>query len=321
MQRRDLLKTLTMAGVAGALRLPVGAEKLSGIAKPGAFQFIFFTDTHIEPELNGAEGTRQCFAQFSGIPADFAISGGDLVYDAMGVPPARSHQLFDLFKETAEAIQLPVHYTLGNHDLLGLLPRSGVSPTDPEYGKKAFEDRYGPTHYSFDHRGWHFVILDSLAVHPDRTYTGEIGEAQIAWLRSDLEKAGRHTPVIVVTHIPIVTAAVNYVSRADWLKRTPDIGNLVNTLMITDSTDVIDVLVDYNVRCILQGHTHINEEIDFRGLHFSTCGAVCGDWWRGPRAGTREGFSVVTLAANGDIHREYRPYGFHAVGSTSTKAQ
>ena len=167
------------------------------------------------------------------------------------------------------------------------------------------------------------MILDSLAVHPDRTYTGEIGEAQITLLRSDLEKAGRHTPVIVVTHIPIVTAAVNYVSRADWLKRTPDIGNLVNTLMITDSTDVIDVLVDYkdNVRCILQGHTHINEEIDFRGLHFSTCGAVCGDWWRGPRAGTREGFSVVTLAANGDVHREYRPYGFHAVGSTSTKAQ
>lgn len=303
------------------LGLSAEADKAIAVTKPAAFQFIFFTDTHIEPELNAAEGTRHCFAQFSGISADFAICGGDLVYDAMGVPSMKAHQLFDLFRETAESIHVPVHYTLGNHDLFGLLTRSGVSPTDPEYGKKAFEDRYGPTFYSFDHKGWHFVVLDSLAVHPNRTYTGEIGEEQIAWLRSDLEKAGRSTPVIVVTHIPIVTAAINYVSRADWLKRTPDIGGLVNTLMVTDSTDVIDVLVNYNVRCILQGHTHINEEINFRGLHFSTCGAVCGDWWRGPRAGTREGFSIVTLTSNGDVHREYRPYGFHAAGITSTPAQ
>lgn len=318
MRRRELLKTLTMAGVAGALRLPVEAERPSAIAKPGAFRFIFFTDTHIEPELNGAEGTRQCFAQFSGIQAEFAICGGDLVYDAMGVPAMKANQLFDLFKDTAASIQIPVHYTLGNHDLFGIQTRSGVAPTDPEYGKKAFQDRYGPTHYSFDRKGWHFVVLDSLAVHPNRTYTGEIGEEQIAWLRADLEKAGRHTPVIVVTHIPIVTAAVNYVSRADWLQRTPDIGGLVNTLMVTDSTDVIDVLLDYNVRCVLQGHTHINEEIEFRGLHFSTSGAVCGDWWRGPRAGTREGFSIVTLTADGKVHREYRPYGFRAVASPST---
>lgn len=282
----------------------------SGEARP--FSFVFFTDTHLEPELRAPEGVQRCFAQFAGIPADFAICGGDLIYDGLGVDAARAHLQWDLYKETAAAIHIPVHYTLGNHDVFGLLPKSGVAVTDPEYGKKAFEDRYGPTHYSFDHKGWHFVVLDSLGLHPNRTYTGEVGDAQIEWLKSDLEKVGPHKPVIVVTHIPLVTGAVSYVSRPSWLKRTPDVGNLVNTLMITDATEVIDVLLNYNVCCVLQGHTHINEEITFRGIRFSTSGAVCGDWWKGPRAGSPEGFSVVYLSSDGTVRREYKPYGFHA---------
>jgi 3',5'-cyclic-AMP phosphodiesterase len=83
---------------------------------------------------------------------------------------------------------------------------------------------------------------------------------------------------------------------------------------VTDATEVIDVLLNHNVRCVLQGHTHINEEIDFRGIQFSTSGAVCGDWWKGPRAGSPEGFSVVSLSADGNVRREYKPYGFHALG-------
>jgi 3',5'-cyclic AMP phosphodiesterase CpdA len=314
MQRRDVLKAFALAGLAGAFGIRADAHKAQPGTNPNAFSFIFFTDTHIQPELHATEGVRKCFSQFTGVPADFAICGGDLVYDALAVDGTKAHHLFDLYKETSASIYMPVHYTLGNHDVFGLYTKSGVSPSDSEYGKKAFEDRYGPTHYSFDHKGWHFVVLDSLGLHPDRTYTGEVGDAQIEWLKADLETAGKQRPIIVVTHIPLVTGAVAYVSRQDWLKRTPDVGNLVNTLMVTDATQVIDVLLNHNVRCVLQGHTHINEEIDFRGIHFSTSGAVCGDWWKGPRAGSPEGFSVVSLSADGNVRREYKPYGFHAVG-------
>jgi 3',5'-cyclic AMP phosphodiesterase CpdA len=315
MQRRELLKTLALAGVASAFGVRSGALdalQASAAERIEGFSFIFFTDTHIQPELRAADGCRTCFSQFTGIPADFVMCGGDLVYDALGVDGTRAHLLWDLYKETAASIHLPIHYTIGNHDVFGVLTKSGVSPSDPEYGKKAFEDRYGPTHYSFDHKGWHFVVLDSIGVQPDRTWTGEVGDAQIAWLKADLDKTGKHTPVLVVTHIPLVTGAVNYVSRPDWLKRTPNVGNLVNSLMVTDATEVIDVLLDYNVRGVLQGHTHINEEIVFRNLRFSTSGAVCGDWWKGPRAGSAEGYSIVTLSADGGMRREYRNYGFRA---------
>lgn len=315
MDRRDLLKMLAMAGSANMLSVPASLLAETQPHSAHGFSFIFFTDTHLEPELNAPEGVHKCFSEFSGLPVDFAVCGGDLIYDGLAVDTARAHLQWNLFEATSEAIHVPVHYTLGNHDVFGLLPKSGILPSDPEYGKKAFEDRYGPTHYSFDHKGWHFVVLDSIGLHPNRTYTGEVGDAQIEWLKANLEKVGKSVPTIIVTHIPLVTGAVAYVSRQDWMKRTPDVGNLVNTLMVTDATEVIEVLLNYNVRCVLQGHTHINEEIIFRGIRFSTSGAVCGDWWKGPRAGSPEGYSIVTLSSNGNVHRDYKPYGFHAMGT------
>jgi 3',5'-cyclic-AMP phosphodiesterase len=197
--------------------------------------------------------------------------------------------------------------------VFGLSTKSGVSPSDPEYGKKAFRDRYGATHYSFDHKGWHFIVLDSIGLHPNRTWTGEIEAEQRSWLRADLDSVGKLIPVVVITHVPLVTGAVNYVTRTEWLKKTSNVGNLVDTLMVTDAAEVIQILLDYNIRAILQGHTHVNEQIAFRGLRFMTSGAVSGNWWQGTRAGSPEGFSIVTLSPKGDVKREYHTYGFKAV--------
>ena len=64
---------------------------------------------------------------------DFVITGGDLIIDA-----------------------------LGNYEIFGLYRYSGVDPGHPEYGKKMYQKRIGKQYYSFDHRGWHFMILDSV---------------------------------------------------------------------------------------------------------------------------------------------------------------
>lgn len=314
MNRRDLLKSLTMAGAASTLALGSAvAMPPQARARAGSFRFLYFTDTHIQPELDAGTGCRMCFAQMVHEPVQFAVCGGDLVFDALAVDRTRAHLLWDMYRQTSSSLHVPVHYVIGNHDVFGLTPKSGVEPSDAEYGKKAYQDRFGSTYYSFDHLGWHFVVLDSIGLHPDRSWTGQVGQEQILWLKADLEKAGAHTPVIVVTHIPLVTGAVNYVSRADWLQKTPDVGSLVNTLMVTDASEVIDVLLGYNVRVVLQGHTHVNEEIEFRGLRFMTSGAVSGNWWRGARAGSAEGYSVVRVGADGNVEREYRTYGFHSV--------
>ena len=314
MNRRRFLESL---GVAGAVSM-VGARSSALPSHAGhaeEFSFVFFTDTHIQPELDAAKGCRMCFATFNDIPADFAVCGGDLVYDAAGVDAARGSSLFDLYRQTSAVIPYPVHYTIGNHDIFGVLPKSGVTPADPHYGKKAYEDRYGATHYSFDHKGWHFVVLDSIGIQPDRSWIGQVGETQLAWLKADLEKTGKTTPMVVVTHVPLVTGAISYVSHSDWLMRTSNLGGLIDTLMVTDASQVIDELVGYNVRAVLQGHTHVNEDITFRGLRFITSGAVSGNWWKGPRAGSPEGYLTLRLHPNGIVEPSYRTYGFHAIAS------
>ena len=313
MNRRDLLRSL--GGITALRALPVSFAAAE--PAPAGFNFLFFTDTHIEPELHAAEGCRMAFAQMTTEHVDFAICGGDLIFDGLAANRDRAHLQWDLFRQTGRALHVPVHYTIGNHDVFGLSAQSGVTTSDPEYGKKAFQDRYGPTYYSFDHKGYHFVVLDSIGVRPDRTYLGEIGDEQLAWLKADLAKLGPHQPVIVVTHIPLVTAAVNYVPREEWRQKMPELGNLLNTLMVTNAAQVIDVLLPYNVRIVLQGHTHINEDITFRGIRFLTSGAVSGNWWRGVRAGSAEGYSLMMVHADQTITQLYKPYGFHAdVSST-----
>jgi Icc protein len=311
MNRRSLIKSLSFAGAAGLIGR--SSEALVGKpAQPESFSFIFFTDTHIQPELNATEGCRLCFSKFSGISADFAICGGDLVYDALAVDGVRADAVYDLYKQTASQIHLPIHYVIGNHDVFGILPRSGVATTDPQYGKKAFEDRYGATRYSYDHKGWHFIVLDSIGINPDRTWSGLVGPEQIEWLKADLAETGKTTPIIVVSHVPLVTGAISYVSHKDWLTRTNNLGGLIDSLMVTDAADVIDVLLGYNVRAVLQGHTHMNEDITFRGIRFITSGAVSGNWWKGVRAGSPEGFSTVRLTTSGGVETAYHPYGFKA---------
>jgi 3',5'-cyclic-AMP phosphodiesterase len=62
---------------------------------------------------------------------------------------------------------------------------------------------------------------------------------------------------------------------------------------------------------VLQGHLHVNELLRWKGTTFITGGAICGQWWRGPRLGTPEGFGVLTLHPD-RVEWEYLTYGWDA---------
>ena len=58
----------------------------------------------------------------------------------------------------------------------------------PQYAKKMFEDRIGArTYSSFDRKGYHFIILDSIFPTDDRQWEGRVDDAQLQWLASDLK--------------------------------------------------------------------------------------------------------------------------------------
>lgn len=302
LDRRHFLSLLA-ASAAGAA-LPATAAPTP--AEP--FHFLFLTDAHIEPELNGTHGVDLAIERARTIPADFAIQGGDHVFDALGVPKSRANQLFDLYAKAEQDLGLKVHHTLGNHDVFGVYLSSGASPTDPEYGKKMFADRFGPTFYSFDHKGHHFIVLDSIGITPDHHYEARIEDDQLAWLGKDLAAQPAGTPIIVTTHIPLVTAMPSY---------TPPAPQAASGNGFANGPAAIKLFEGHNILGVLQGHTHVNETVIWRGIPYITSGAICGNWWHGTRLGTPEGFTVVTVA-NGKLTTRYETTGFHSVDPQNT---
>ena len=311
LDRRRFLKNLAGAGAAMALpALPVlpafPALPEENRPAPGSFDFVFFTDTHIQPELDAARGCDICFRKIASTKSDFAIMGGDHVYDAFGVDAARARMVFDLYARTEQLLGVPLHQAIGNHDLFGVLKKSGVAPDDPAYGKKMYQDRMGrQTFYSFDHKGYHFVVLDSIQSTDDRLWEARVDEPQLQWLRDDLKRLPAGAPVIGVIHCPMVTAFASYA-------QVVAAGRKYNTLTVANAPDVLEILSDANVLAVLQGHTHINEMVSYKNTQYITSGAVCGNWWHGPRLGTPEGFTVVSLR-EGKITSRYETYGFRSV--------
>jgi 3',5'-cyclic-AMP phosphodiesterase len=301
--RREFLKTAGAAGLYGLL-------PKAQAAKTQDFTFLFITDTHLQPELNAAMGCDQAFHKARTIKSDFVIQGGDHVFDSLAVSRERASSLFDLYGKTEQDLGLKVYHTLGNHDCFGVLPASGVGESDPLYGKKMFGDRFGKTYYSFDHKGVHFVVLDSIGITGDRAYEGRVEAEQIAWLKSDLAALTPLTPIIVSVHIPLVTAFDSYVAP-------PQTAPAHHGLSVANAYEVISLFDGHNVLGVLQGHTHINERVVWKGVPYITSGAVSGNWWHGTRMGTPEGFTVVSVE-QGKLSTRYETYGFKTVAPQNT---
>lgn len=309
--RRDFLRTLAAAGASVGTEallpgLASSSRLFSEAESPGSFDFIFFTDTHIEPELNASHGCAMCFSKIRALKPEFAINGGDHVFDAMGVAARRANELFDLYDKTEQMLGVPLYHTIGNHDLFGVLTQSGARPSDPWYGKKMYEDRVGrKTYYSFDYKGYHFVVLDSIQPTQDRLWDARVDGVQLAWLDGDLAHVGPLKPIIIVIHVPLVSGFGTYST-----KREPE--SRYSTVAVGNSAEVLANFEGYNVLAVLQGHLHVNETVSYKGVRYVTCGAVCGNWWHGPHMGFPEGFTVVSLR-EGKIEWRYETYGFKSV--------
>jgi 3',5'-cyclic AMP phosphodiesterase CpdA len=303
MDRRQFLGLFGAAAAAAAFDQPALAAE-----KGESFSFIFLTDTHIQPELDATHGVDLAMKQARGLKADFVIQGGDHVFDALGVPKERANSLFDLYAKTEQDLGMKVHHTIGNHDCFGVYPASGTGPSDPEYGKKMYVDRFGPAYYSFDHKGVHFIVLDSIGITADRHYEARMSDEQLAWLGKDLSAQAADTPIIVTTHIPLVTAVASY---------TPPAPQAASGNGFVNGPAAIKLFEGHNVLAVLQGHTHVNERVDWHGVPYITSGAVCGNWWHGTRLGTPEGFTVVTVA-DGKLSTRYETTGFKSVEPQNT---
>ena len=304
MKRRDFLRFSLISAAGAAV---VGREALAGASQEKVtFRFAHLTDIHVKPEDGAEEGFIKALEAVNALdpPVDFVITGGDLVYDALAAPYERADQLFKLYERCLSRLEVPVYNVIGNHDILGWYPWSGVSSSHPEFGKLMFKKRLGggSSWRAFDHKGWHFILLDSIEWNPQRTeYMGRISQLQIEWLKEDLARVEPDTPIVIVTHIP-------FVSIADQLKRGGNAA-LGESTAIANSDKVLRMFSNHNLKLVLQGHLHRDERLVMEQNSFIMSGAVCGAWWRGANVHTEEGFGIIDVRGD-DFSYTYYDYGW-----------
>ena len=322
MNRRRFLSLAAATTAASAFPTDLQAMAAQSVSSghAGTLKLAFFTDTHTQPELRAGEGTALALAKIRSLKPDLCIQGGDHCFDLAVVPRDRSVMLLDLYTKTEQALDgIPIEHVIGNHDVFGRVPASGVQPSDPLYGKKAFEQRFNTkTYRSFDRAGYHFILLDTIQITPEREFDAMIDPAQLRWLKSDLAATPKGTPIVVAGHVPLVSAAPQYSPPEDKAAKAMAYQVLTNLhgFLVGNARETIECFEGHNVIAVLQGHTHINETVFWRDTPYITSGAVCGNWWRGARWGTPEGFTVLELAG-GKAHWRYETYGWKSPEITS----
>ena len=105
--------------------------------KQEGFSFAFLTDIHLQPEQHATEGFAQAISVVNELGPDFVLTGGDLIMDALGQTFGRADSLYDLYNEMSQSLDMPVHNTLGNHEVFGYYESSGVDSNHPYYGDQS----------------------------------------------------------------------------------------------------------------------------------------------------------------------------------------
>ena len=213
MNRRAFLKTTGAGLVASAFPLSLVKMAFGANSPAQDFTFGYISDAHIQ-QIKGNKFVRNWDmgliravreANLLMPRPDFFMFGGDLAQ--LGKKEELGHGL-----EIMSNLRGKVHYVTGEHDYYLDLG---------EY----WQSKISPLYYSFDHKGVHFVVLNSILTYDSWTHkkwgspmdrmlamarldnpNGSpfmVGEQQLTWLKKHLEKISRTTPVVVFSHSPL----------------------------------------------------------------------------------------------------------------------
>ena len=269
----------------------------------GSVRLVFYTDVHARTEWKTPIAMSRATDAINGRKSDLVIVGGDLITDGFQSSATKVEPRWEAYMKMHQSIKADVYPAMGNHDLVAVLPNEGLPADNPrsEYLGRMGLDR---TYYSFTAVGYHFIFLDAIQITRNKyPYQGIIWPEQIDWLQQDLSTISRDMPIIMVTHMPLLSAFYSATEGATTVVR-PD-------RIVVNNFEVLKILENHNLILVLQGHLHINEMIRWQDTTFITGGAICGKWWRGSWYGTEEGFYDITLTGN-HVECAYVDYGWEA---------
>ncbi len=245
--RRKFLKATGIMGAAAAI--PLGMVEFSwGKNSDQNFTIAYVSDSHLthikdtDFVRNFDQGLKRAVTEinFMRPKPDFVVFGGDLAQ--LGKREEIDHGL-----EIMSKIRYPVKWVIGEHDYYLDLG-------------KYWSKKVSKLHYSFDHKGVHFVVLNSILTYDNWTLnrwkTPEermrqmarldnpqgspfmVKDKQITWMKDDLSNVSKDTPVVVMSHSPLYKI---YKSWNFWTE---------------DAEKVQAVLKPFKKVTVLHGHVH-----------------------------------------------------------------
>lgn len=227
LSRRDFLQLTALGGGAVfASGLSGCASTLSSAQSPTRdFYFVQLSDSHWgfegPPNPEAANTLKLAVAAVNALPMqpEFVVFTGDLTH-ATDDPDERRTRMRQ-FQEIVGDLKVPRRYFMpGEHD--AALDRGA-----------AFIELFGPTHYTFEHGGVHFIAIDNVS-----DPGASVGDQQIEWLVAELARLPKDAPIVVLTHRPLF----DLVPKWDWATR--------------DGNKVIAALLPYQHVTVFYGHIH-----------------------------------------------------------------
>jgi 3',5'-cyclic AMP phosphodiesterase CpdA len=285
--RRDFLKASGMvaaAALAGGKALshsfqPVEVVHAAGLDK--SFSFAYISDSHLYEKTLNERFVRAILKAVDDVNAmdpqpDFILYGGDLAQ--LGQPKE-----LDEGSQILTALKAPVKMMVGEHDWYLDLG-------------EAWRKHFGKDTYSFDHKGVHFVVLNSVIVedywtapkltpmqrmlamaqldNPNgRPFT--VGDAQRDWLKNDLASVKSDTPLIVFSHSPL------YKIYKAW------------NFWTDDAEQVQQLLAPFKTVTVIHGHTHQMLTNRVGNIHFHGMLSTAWPWPYAP-----QGLPKLTVRMN-----------------------
>ena len=253
------------------------------------FSFVFLTDIHLRPDSVASNAFDKVVNKVSEVNPDFVLSGGDQVFDVMRGNQAKSDTLYRFYAEQSKRFGKPVYNCVGNHELFAIYKESPENSSHPDYKDGMFKRYFGKTYYSFNHKGWQFITLNVLDVENFK-YIGNVDKVQLEWLKQELARIPKETPIILTVHIPLVSA---------YLDMYPPAGGYPSGPAVRNRNEVLDLFKNHQLKFVLQGHLHWFEDLNIEGkTHFITGGAVAGrPSWKGNQHGPR-GFLKFNISGD-----------------------
>jgi 3',5'-cyclic AMP phosphodiesterase CpdA len=222
--RRHFMRLAAYGGAVFASGIGALA-RAAGTPAADDFYFVQLSDTHWgfegppNPDARGTLPKAIEAVNALGESPDFVIFTGDLTHTTDD--PRERRQRMAEFRDLAGQLRVKsVRFIPGEHD------------ASLDNGR-AFREFFGPTRYSFDHKGVHFIALDNVSDPAAR-----LGDEQLQWLAADLRGQPRERPLVVFAHRPLFDLYPQW----DWATR--------------DGAQAVELLMPHPNVTVFYGHIH-----------------------------------------------------------------